>query len=75
MSAIKAFRELRGNSNLNLREVHQLLSHIEALLHVLGSPGDWGYETKLGELTQILNVEQGELYKAFSSVRVDLNDE
>lgn len=36
---------------LTTREQQNLLQHITALSVVLGAPGDWGYGTRLGDLT------------------------
>jgi len=38
-------------SPLSEVEKARLLAHLEPLLRFLGAPGDWGYETKLGQMT------------------------
>ena len=42
------------SSPLSSTEALQLESNLMPLLRYLGSPGDWGYETKLGRLTILL---------------------
>ncbi len=39
---------------LNDAERGKLLLRLDDLLKFLGSPGDWGYDTKLGVITQTL---------------------
>ena len=39
---------------LNERERTTLVMRLDDLLKFLGAPGDWGYETKLGVMTQQL---------------------
>lgn len=36
---------------LSGRERDTVLGHLDLLLRYLGAPGDWGYESKLGQMT------------------------
>ena len=51
-------------SPLSMDEVIQLESNIMPLLRYLGSPGDWGYGTKLGRLTEVLHGLRSEIRQA-----------
>lgn len=46
---------------LNEGEKAKLLLRLDDLLKFLGSPGDWGYGTKLGALTQQLTILRREI--------------
>lgn len=46
---------------LNDAEKAKLLLRLDDLLKFLGSPGDWGYSTKLGVMTQTLTVLRREV--------------
>lgn len=39
---------------INADEKGRLLARVDGLLNFLGAPGDWGYGTELGNLTQYL---------------------
>lgn len=58
MTPTALFKELPDNSNVSPKNRERLLLRIDDLLRLLGAPGDWGYDTKLGELTQILFVQR-----------------
>jgi hypothetical protein len=60
MSAVAAFKALPGNE-LSSRETELLRHHLDDLARFLGSPGDWGYGTKMGELTQIVRAQLDEI--------------
>ena len=40
------------------------------LLRYLGSPGDWGYDTKLGRLTEVLHGLRAEILQAGKTAAV-----
>lgn len=61
MSVLSDFKSLPSNEGLSASEASTLRLRIDDLLRFLGSPGDWGYGTKLGELTQILHAQRGAL--------------
>ena len=42
-------------SSLSYDEAMRLEAELLPLLRYLGSPGDWGYRTKLGRLTEVLH--------------------
>lgn len=52
------------SSPLSRDEVIRLEDNMMPLLRYLGSPGDWGYETKLGRLTQVLHGLRADIRKA-----------
>lgn len=47
-------------------EKARLLACLEPLLHYLGAPGDWGYETKLGRMTISLIELRNEIVRSQS---------
>lgn len=49
---------------LNRDEAYQLDDAMMPLLRFLGSPGDWGYSTKLGCLAQMLHRLRKEILDA-----------
>ena len=49
---------------LNERERSTLLLRLDDLLKFLGAPGDWGYESKLGVMTQQLLALRREIAKS-----------
>ena len=57
MTPTALFKELPDN-HTSQKDRERLLMRIDDLLRLLGAPGDWGYDTKLGELTQILFVQR-----------------
>lgn len=52
------------DSPLSKREAIQLEANLMQLLRFLGAPGDWGYKTKLGQLTLDLLAVRHEIHKA-----------
>lgn len=56
MSIVSDFQALPGNS-LRPSERAMLVPLIDNLRLFLGAPGDWGYDTKLGELARIIRVQ------------------
>lgn len=60
MSALAAFKNLPANE-LRSRERERIELRLDDLIRALGAPGDWGYGTKLGELTQILHLQRAAL--------------
>lgn len=52
------------DSPLSRDEAIRLHENMMPLLRFLGSPGDWGYETKLGRLTIALSGLRAEVAKA-----------
>lgn len=60
MSLVDDFRNLPDNNDglHRIDEAAILQMRVDDLVRMLGAPGDWGYGTKLGELTQILRVTQ-----------------
>lgn len=59
------------SSPLNSEEALQLEINLMPLLRYLGSPGDWGYKTKLGILTIFLRELRAEIRQAAKSAAVD----
>ena len=51
-------------SPLSRDEAVRLETNMMPLLRFLGSPGDWGYDTKLGRLTIALSGLRAEIAKA-----------
>lgn len=51
-------------SPLTAEEARRLQDNLEPLMRFLGSPGDWGYQTKLGRLTCVLLDLRAEITKA-----------
>ena len=51
-------------SLLSRDEAVRLETNLMPLLRYLGSPGDWGYETKLGRLTIVLGNLRAEVARA-----------
>lgn len=49
---------------LSRDEAVRLETNLMPLLRYLGSPGDWGYETKLGRLTIALSGLRAEIARA-----------
>ena len=49
-------------SPLNVEERARLDENLKSLLRFLGSPGGWGYETKLGRLAVVLDDVRRELW-------------
>ena len=43
-----------SSSPLSMNEAIRIESEITTLLRYLGSPGDWGYKTKLGQFIEAL---------------------
>lgn len=63
--AIQNFNNLPlSSSPLSKEEVLRLEANLMPLLRYLGAPGDWGYETKLGRLTQVLHGLRSDIRKA-----------
>lgn len=45
--------------NLDMEDRLRILTHLEPLVKFLGSPGDWGYDKKIGVLTiKLIEVRQ-----------------
>lgn len=42
----------------------KMLAHLDPLLRYLGAPGDWGYESKLGQMTIRLNELRNEIVRS-----------
>ncbi len=42
----------------------KLLAYLQMLLQFLGAPGDWGYESKLGQMTIRLTELQSEILRS-----------
>lgn len=57
-------------SPLSYDEAVRLEAELMLLLRYLGSPGDWGYETKLGQLTQVLHGLRAEIRQAGKAAAV-----
>jgi len=51
-------------SPLSRDEAIRLECNMTPLMRFLGSPGDWGYQSKLGQLTKLLAELHGEVAKA-----------
>lgn len=51
------------SSPLSMDEAIRLHENMMPLLRFLGSPGDWGYQTKLGRLTIALSVLRSDVEK------------
>lgn len=59
----KAFKDLPlCSSPLSAEERIRLNENLKPLLGFLGSPGDWGYETRLGRLTIVLGDLRREIW-------------
>lgn len=52
------------SSPLNADEAIRLQQRLDLLLQFLRTPGDWGYKTKLGHLTQQLHGLKADVEKA-----------
>lgn len=52
-------------ANCPLRDAERdtVLAHLDPLLRYLGAPGDWGYESKLGQMTIRLNELRNEIVR------------
>jgi hypothetical protein len=61
MGLSEKYLSLKSNDCLRppVREV--LLLRLDDLLRLLNAPGDWGYDTKLGELTKLLLIARDDL--------------
>ena len=61
MGLSEKYLSLESNDCLrpHMREV--LLLRLDNLLLLLNAPGDWGYGTKLGELTKLLLIARDDL--------------
>jgi hypothetical protein len=65
MSATTNYADLPlCTSPLSVEEAQRLQDNLEPLLRFLGSPGDWGYQSKLGRLTCVLLDLRAEITKA-----------
>lgn len=63
--AVQNFNDLPlCSSALSRDEAIRLHENLMPLLRFLGSPGDWGYETKLGRLTIVLGNLRAEVARA-----------
>lgn len=60
---------------INATERDRLLEEISPLLKYLGAPGDWGYGTKLGELTFFLHQVHAEVQQTEISAQGDVADD
>jgi len=49
---------------LSPEEAIRLEAYLRPLLQYLGAPGDWGYQSKLGRLTQVLHALRAEIVQA-----------
>ena len=66
----KSFADLPlCSSQLSAEERIRLDENLKPLLRFLGAPGDWGYETKLGRLTSVLDSLRREIWT--SAVRLE----
>lgn len=64
MSAPKTFNELpMATCQLSIEERARWINVLDPLLKYAGSPGDWGYESKLGLLTMRLLEVRRELVR------------
>ena len=52
------------NSPLSDLERGKLLALLDSLLYYLGAPGDWGYESKLGQMTIRLSELRNEIVRS-----------
>jgi len=50
--------EVLPDCEVSARDRSRLLMRIDDVLRTLGAPGDWGYGTKLGELTRVLHAQK-----------------
>lgn len=57
-------------SPLSYDEAVRLEAELMPLLRYLGSPGDWGYGTKLGRLTEMLHGLRAEIRQAGKAAAV-----
>ena len=59
------------SSPLSRAETIRLTENMMPLLRFLGSPGDWGYDTKLGQLTIALGNLRAEVARAGETAAVE----
>lgn len=57
-------------SPLSYDEAVKFEANLMPLLRYLGSPGDWGYGTKLGRLTEVLHGLRAEIRQAGKAAAV-----
>lgn len=60
---------------LSYDETVKLEGNLMPLLRYLGSPGDWGYGTKLGRLTEVLHGLRAEIRQAGKAAAVSESTE
>lgn len=53
--------QMLPDNDLSNAERKLILMRIDDLLRMLGAPGDWGYGTKIGELTRILHIARASI--------------
>ena len=61
MGLSEKYLSLESNDCLRPHERELLLLRLDDLLRLLNAPGDWGYGTKLGELTKLLLIARDDL--------------
>lgn len=76
MSTPKTFDDLPlTQTPLSLEEAAKWINVIDPLLKYAGSPGDWGYKSKLGILTQRLYEVRAQIVAAHEGSTGGLSDD
>ncbi len=60
-----------SSSPLSREEAARLLENLMPLLRYLGAPGDWGYKSRLGMLTQQLQELRSDIINAMAEAPKD----